>query len=114
MDDDAVFVKFQGHVGEAYSLAVSPNGQFVVSSGSDKVLRLYEKTDQPLVLQDEEEEEREQVDQLATGEQTVIPGAPGLILATKKTVGSEKAVSHMKYLTAVHTRCFKQINNNNY
>lgn len=83
----------KGHTGEAFSLAVSPNGQYVVSAGSDRVLRLYEKTDQPLVLQDEEEEERERQEELATGDQTVVPGQPGLVLASKKTVGSEKAVS---------------------
>jgi hypothetical protein len=82
----------QGHVGEAWALAVSPNGQFVVSCGADRVLRLYEKSDQPLVLQDEQEEEREQQEVLATGEQTVIPGQTGLNLPSKKTVGSEKAV----------------------
>lgn len=81
----------QGHVGEAWNLAVSPNGQFVVSCGADKVLRLYEKTDQPLVLQDEEEEEREHQDGLATGEQTVVAGHPGLNLPSKKTIGSEKS-----------------------
>lgn len=72
---------------------MSANGQYVVSCGSDRVLRMYEKSDQPLVLQDEEEEEREQNEALATGEQTVVPGQPGLNLPSKKTVGSEKAVS---------------------
>ncbi|KAJ8909310.1 hypothetical protein NQ315_015162 [Exocentrus adspersus] len=81
----------KGHAGEAWSLAVSPNGQFAVSCGADRVLRLYEKSDQPLVLEDEEEEEREQQEALATGEQTIIPGQPGLNLPSKKTVGSEKA-----------------------
>lgn len=71
---------------------MSPNGQFVVSAGSDRVLRLYEKTDQPLVLQDEEEEEREKLEELATGEKTAVAGQPGLNLPSKKTIGSEKAV----------------------
>ncbi|KAH0818827.1 hypothetical protein GEV33_003964 [Tenebrio molitor] len=65
-------ITLQGHVGEAWALAVSPNGQFVVSCGADRVLRLYEKSDQPLVLQDEQEEEREQQEVLATGEQTAV------------------------------------------
>lgn len=72
---------------------MSPNGIHVVSCGSDQVLRLYERTDQTLVLQDEEEEEREEMEQqqLATGDQqTVVPSQPGLKLAGKKTVGSEK------------------------
>jgi len=72
-------------------LAVSPSGQHVVSCGADRVLRLYEKSEQPLVLQDEEEEEREQQEALATGEQTTIPGQPGLNLPSKKTIGSEKS-----------------------
>lgn len=84
---------FQGHVGEAWNLAVSHNGQYVVSCGADRVLRMYEKSDQPLVLEDEGEDEREQQEALATGEQTVVPGQPGLNLPSKKTVGSEKAVS---------------------
>lgn len=71
---------------------MSPNGKFVVSCGADKVLRLYEKTDQILVLQDEEEEDREEKEGLVTGEKTVVPGQPDLNLASKKTIGSEKAV----------------------
>lgn len=74
---------------------MSPSGQYVVSSGSDRVLRLYEKSEQIVVLQDEEEEEREQQEQqLATGEQVVVPGQPGLNLPSKRTVGSERAVKH--------------------
>lgn len=56
-------------------------------------MRMYEKSDQPLVLQDEQEQEREEQEALATGEQTVIPGQASLNLPSKKTVGSEKAVS---------------------
>lgn len=82
----------KGHAGEAFALAVSPNGQYVVSAGSDRVLRLYEKTEEPLVLQDEEETEREQLEELATADHTTVAGQPGLILPSKKTVGSEKAV----------------------
>ncbi|CAH1179400.1 unnamed protein product [Phaedon cochleariae] len=84
-------VTLQGHVGESRSLAVSPNGQFVVSCGADRVLRLYEKSDQTVVLEDEREQEREDQEALATGDQTVVPGQPGLSLPSKRTVGSEKA-----------------------
>ncbi|XP_023014456.1 WD repeat-containing protein 3 [Leptinotarsa decemlineata] len=83
-------ITLQGHVGEARSLAVSPNGQYVVSCGSDQVLRLYEKSDQPLVLEDEQEVEREQQEALTVEEQTTIPGQPGLNLPSKRTIGSEK------------------------
>ena len=85
----------QAHHGEARSLAVSPNGQYVVSCGSDRVLRLFERSTEPLVLEDEAEEEREALDNeaLVTGEETTVPGQIGLNLPSKKTVGSEKAVS---------------------
>ncbi|PSN31419.1 WD repeat-containing protein 3 [Blattella germanica] len=86
-------ITLQAHHGEARSLAVSPNGQYVMSCGSDQVLRLFEKTAEPLVLEDEAEEEREAQDNeaLVTGEETVVPGQIGLNLPSKKTVGSEKA-----------------------
>lgn len=54
---------------------------------------MYERTDEPLVLQDEQEEEREELENrtLATGEDSSVPGLPGLNLPSRKTVGSEKA-----------------------
>lgn len=82
-----------GHIGEAYSLTVSPNGIFVVSCGSDRTIRLYERTDEPLVLEDEREMEREEAENrmLATGKDSTAPGLPGLNLPSRKTVGAEKA-----------------------
>lgn len=82
-----------GHIGEAYNLSVSPNGRFLVSCGSDRTIRMFERTDEPLVLQDEQEEEREQAENrtLATGEDSSVPGLPGLNLPSRKTVGAEKA-----------------------
>lgn len=65
----------------------------MVSCGSDCVLRMYEKSEEVLVLQDEAEEEREAQEGLATGENTVVPSQPGLNLPSKKTIGSEKSVS---------------------
>lgn len=86
-------ITLPGHIGEAYSLAVSPNGRYLVSCGSDRCLRLYERTSEPIVLQDIQEEEREEIEnqQLATGEDHTVPLLPGLKLASRKTVGSEKA-----------------------
>ncbi|XP_065358456.1 WD repeat-containing protein 3 [Calliphora vicina] len=82
-----------GHLGEAYNLAISPNGRFLVTCGSDRCLRLFERTEEPIVLQDVQEEEREEMEnqQLATGEDHTVPLLPGLKLASRKTVGSEKA-----------------------
>lgn len=56
------------------------------------MLRMFERTDQPVVLEDEREEEREnQETELATGAESNIPGRSAIILPSKKTVGSEKA-----------------------
>lgn len=68
-----------GHIGEAYSLCISPNGRYIISCGSDRTLRMYEKSDEVLVLQDAEEEEREEIEnkELATGEDSEVPGLPG-------------------------------------
>lgn len=85
-------ITLPGHIGEAYSLSVSPNGRFVVSCGSDRTIRMFERTSEPLVLSDEQEEEREAAENrtLATGEDSSVPGLPGLNLPSRKTVGSEK------------------------
>lgn len=86
-------ITLPGHIGEAYSLSVSPNGRYLVSCGSDRTLRMFERTDEPLVLQDEQEQEREEIENrtLATGEDSAVPGLPGLNLPSRKTVGAEKA-----------------------
>lgn len=76
-------------------MSVSENGYYVVSCGQDNVVRLFEKTEEPLVLEDEREEERAKEDEneLATGEETNVHGGPSvLVLPTKKTISSEKAV----------------------
>ncbi|XP_074104219.1 WD repeat-containing protein 3 [Cotesia typhae] len=91
-DNFQKIITLQGHFGEAWCCAVSPNGVFVVSCGADKVIRLYEKTSEPLVLEDEAEEERErQENELATGEITAVPGQKQQLLPSRKTVNSEKA-----------------------
>ncbi|XP_070498516.1 WD repeat-containing protein 3 [Chironomus tepperi] len=86
-----------GHIGEAFGLTISPNGRYVVTCGSDRTLRMYERSDEVLVLQDVEEEEREEAEnrELATGEDSAVPGLPGLNLPSKKTVGAEKAAENI-------------------
>ncbi|XP_049287389.1 WD repeat-containing protein 3 [Anopheles funestus] len=85
-------ITLPGHLGEAHALAISPNGKYIVSCGSDRTLRLFHRTEEPLVLQDVQEEEREELENatLATGEESTVPGLPGLRLPSKKTIGSEK------------------------
>lgn len=76
-------------------MSVSGNGDYVVSCGQDNVVRLFYKSQEPLVLEDEREEERAQLDdkELATGEETNVFGGPSILaLPAKKTISSEKAV----------------------
>ncbi|KAH8248152.1 hypothetical protein KR038_003378 [Drosophila bunnanda] len=82
-----------GHIGEAYCLSVSPNGRYLVTCGSDRTLRMYERTDETIVLKDVQEEEREQLEneQLATGEDNSVALLPGLKMPSRKTVGSEQS-----------------------
>uniref|UniRef100_A0A182TMX9 Small-subunit processome Utp12 domain-containing protein n=1 Tax=Anopheles melas TaxID=34690 RepID=A0A182TMX9_9DIPT len=90
-------ITLPGHLGEAHALAISPNGKYVVSCGSDRTLRLFHRTEEPLVLQDVQEEEREELENatLATGEESTVPGLPGLKLPSKKTIGSEKGAENI-------------------
>lgn len=58
---------FQGHAGESLCVCVGAGGLYAASCGTDRALRLYAKTDEPLVLNDTDEQE----EGLATGEQHV-------------------------------------------
>ncbi|XP_055305493.1 WD repeat-containing protein 3 [Sitodiplosis mosellana] len=93
------FVQIQSvpsHLGQAYCLDVSNTGHYIVSSGSDRTIRLFERSDEPIVLEDMQETEREEIEQqkLATG--TDDPIMPGMItplnLPSRKTVAAEQAV----------------------
>lgn len=55
---------------------MSSNGEHVASTGSDRVVRLAIKTEEPLILEDEAEEERarEEEEELATDSKTVVKG----------------------------------------
>lgn len=84
------------HIGQAYAVDVSATGHYLVSSGSDRMIRLYARSDEPIVLEDQQEMEREEIEQqkLATGDEVAtVPGvvAP-LNLPSRKTVGAEQAV----------------------
>lgn len=91
-DNFQKIVTLDGHKGEAYACSISPNGVFLISAGADRVIRLYEKSSEILVLEDEAEEEREKQDnELATGDTTAVPGQKQQVLPSKKTVDAEKA-----------------------
>ena len=85
----------QEHKGEAYGLAVSPNGNHVISCGLDRMLRLLEKTNELLILEDEAQEQRAKQDeaQLISEGESLIPSLPKLNLPSRRSVNSEQAVS---------------------
>lgn len=64
----------QGHHREVWCLAISPNGDHLVSASHDKSLRLWERTREPVIL----EEEREMV-------RRARPGADGRLTGTRLT-----------------------------
>ncbi|KIR53961.1 U3 small nucleolar RNA-associated protein 12 [Cryptococcus gattii Ru294] len=51
--------KLSGHHGEIWALSTSQSGQFVVTGSHDKSIRIWEKTDEPLFLEEEREKEIE-------------------------------------------------------
>ncbi|KIP12680.1 hypothetical protein PHLGIDRAFT_97278 [Phlebiopsis gigantea 11061_1 CR5-6] len=51
--------KFEGHHGEIWALVVSNHGKFVVTGSHDKSIRVWEKLDEPLFLEEERERELE-------------------------------------------------------
>ncbi|XP_065338658.1 WD repeat-containing protein 3 [Cloeon dipterum] len=84
-----------GHLGSAHCLDVSTS--YVVSCGSDQVVRIYARSSEPLVLEDEREEERQKEDdeKLVTGDDSVVPGQAAHSLPSKKTVGTERAAEQL-------------------
>ena len=53
--------KLKGHQGEIWALATSNNGNFLVSGSHDKSIRIWEKLDDPLFLEEEREKELEEL-----------------------------------------------------
>lgn len=53
--------KLDGHHGEVWALAVSNRGEFVITGSHDKSLRVWEKTEEPLFLEEEREREIEKM-----------------------------------------------------
>lgn len=78
-----------GHQSEIWCMTVAPNGKFVVSASHDKSLRIWEKTSEPLVLQEEEEDERERLfEQNLLKESPIVAGESATSetgFASKKT-----------------------------
>ncbi|XP_072932107.1 WD repeat-containing protein 3 [Epargyreus clarus] len=81
-------ITLNGHVGGCWGVSVGAGGLHAASCGADGALRLIARSDEPLVLGDQDDSE----EGLATDEQRApVPGLPGLTMPTKKTIGAEKA-----------------------
>ena len=71
-----------------------------MACGHDKTLRLWEKTQEPLVLEDERETEREAEDETeaANTDSRVVPGSDKTseaALPSKKTADTERAAERL-------------------
>ena len=53
--------KMDGHHSEIWALAASRHGGFIVTGSHDKSIRIWEKTDEPLFLEEEREKELEKL-----------------------------------------------------
>lgn len=95
-----------GHHGEVWCLAISPNGDHVVSSSHDKSLRLWERTREPLILEEEQEMQREAEyeDSVGKGDQPVVAGEKEgeAALAGKKTIETVKATERIMEAVELH------------
>ncbi|KAI1286797.1 WD repeat-containing protein 3 [Halotydeus destructor] len=105
-DNFEKIITLVGHQAEVWSLAVSPNGKLLVSASHDKSLRLWEKTAEPLILEEEQEMEREeQFEKNAfVGDDNVVAGETNeeTGLAGRKTIETLKATELLMEAVDVH------------
>ncbi|KFH48134.1 putative WD repeat-containing protein-like protein [Hapsidospora chrysogenum ATCC 11550] len=53
--------RLDGHHGEVWSIAISRSGNFLVSAGHDKSIRVWEETEEQIFLEEEREREMEEL-----------------------------------------------------
>ncbi|PFH60784.1 hypothetical protein XA68_10349 [Ophiocordyceps unilateralis] len=53
--------RLDGHHGEVWSMAISRSGNFLVSAGHDKCIRVWEESDEQIFLEEERERELEEL-----------------------------------------------------
>ncbi|XP_071956729.1 WD repeat-containing protein 3-like [Antedon mediterranea] len=99
-DNFEVITTLEGHQGEVWCLAVSPSGNHIVTASHDKSLRLWQRTEEPLVLEEERENEREKLNEAAVAERDSEPVVAGetaveAVLAGKQTVETVKAAERI-------------------
>lgn len=83
---------------EIWALNVSSDGKYVLTASHDKSIRLWEKTNEPLVLDDERETEKEQqYENEIPKEEQVIAGETNKEtgLATIKTIETLKSAEKL-------------------
>ncbi|KAI0693786.1 WD40 repeat-like protein [Cytidiella melzeri] len=91
--------KLDGHHGEVWALAVSHHGKFVVTGSHDKSIRVWEKLDEPLFLEEEREREMEMLyetgiaDTLNREDAPIGSGAPDADGVPNNTPAEVTAVS---------------------
>ncbi|EFX77767.1 hypothetical protein DAPPUDRAFT_53813 [Daphnia pulex] len=102
-----------GHHGQVWTLAVKKDGKYVSTAGHDRSIRLWERTQEPLVLEDDRETQREaEADQaLALGDDRVMPGIKAgeeASLLGHKTVETERAAERIMEAVEVHKEVSQQ------
>jgi U3 small nucleolar RNA-associated protein 12 len=87
--------KLEGHHGEIWALAVSNKSAFVVTGSHDKSIRIWEKTDEPLLLDEERERELEQMYDTTDTSRPLDPNAEGAHIDEVEGVRKETVESLM-------------------
>ncbi|GFV08204.1 WD repeat-containing protein 3 [Trichonephila clavipes] len=72
-DNFQKIITLKGHQNEITAMSVSPDGLYVVTASKDRSIRTWEKTKEPLVLEEEQENEAEQEGNEAE-DLPVVPG----------------------------------------
>ncbi|KAM3964454.1 WD repeat-containing protein 3 [Aphomia sociella] len=100
-------IVLNGHAGACWAVSVGAGGQLAASCGADRALRLYSRTEEAVVVDDEEEADSG----LATGtDRAPVPGLPGLNLPSKKTIGSEKAADSVMECLSLGAEYDRELN----
>ena len=53
------FLFFKGHCGEIRCMSITTNGMHIATAAHDRTIRLWERTEEPLILEEEKEQVRE-------------------------------------------------------
>ena len=90
----------EGHHGEVWALATGHHGRVVVTAGADRSIRVWEKTDEPLFLEEEREKELEQMYESAAPPQEDTADAEATSVSKATT---ESLMAGERILESLHT-----------